>query len=373
MERQQCIRCYIHPEFEYKQLLRMFLKENVSLNIDLNRVEHRDDIVVCFNDLVEDAKEVLNWEKINSSFLSYVKSTYMRNYDGFFLKNAVMEAQNKKVDTLIVGSSYPQKGILDNELTCCKAKNLAMGSQDYYYGCRLAEKVLERNHQIKKIIIGGGYYTIFCDLSRTAEIGVRLVADVYYPILKDVHNTLILPERITSIESCIWNFDYIVRLFSEKIYRKNSRKYFNAAKTRFEDRNVFWQDTARLWYELSDEERRKAAEKVTEGHNKFLKYTGTYKENIHMLKEFALMCEALEVDVWMVIFPSSEEYLTGLNPEYRVRFYEAMNTLNGKVHLMDFNDNEEFKKDDFDDADHLSEKGARKATAILNMVMKAAE
>lgn len=93
------------------------------------------------------------------------------------LKKNNVKANN--VETLISGSSY---GIFGIE-PVMNSINLSLPSQDIYYSCKLVKKALDNNKKINKVLLCIGYYTIYCDLSKSSENW--RVDEVYYPLLKD--------------------------------------------------------------------------------------------------------------------------------------------------------------------------------------------
>lgn len=73
----------------------------------------------------------------------------------------------------------------------------------------------------------------------------------------------------------------------------------------------------------------------------------------------------------IVITPVTSYYLDYLDPDFKSEFYRVLNEVNGIVHLLDLSDNKEFVDADFNDTDHLNDRGAKKLT--LNIVQALAE
>lgn len=67
----------------------------------------------------------------------------------------------------------------------------------------------------------------------------------------------------------------------------------------------------------------------------------------------------------VVVIPTTEQYRKHLDSFFKNSFYDAINDVNGIVHLYDFSDMDIFKQDDFFDADHLNENGAAKFTELI--------
>lgn len=121
------------------------------------------------------------------------------------------------------------------------------------------------------------------------------------------------------------------------------------------------------WKDITADEKEKAGKDRADAHNKCIKYKESYEENIRVLNELVSECNERGVRVWIVVMPMSESYKKYLNPEFEKQFYEALNRIDGEIHLIDFNViDHNFSDEDFNDMDHLSEKGAIKVTEIIN-------
>lgn len=286
--------CYINENFKQVSILRKLLLDNINIIVDTNGLILNEndffvsDSVVSYENAY--SRENLNYDDIIKYFSSYMLKRYYANYDYYYLLNAFEDIFNSDIDTIAVGSSYSLFG-LDDAATKVKAKNLSLASQDFYYGCKIAEKVINKTENIKNIILGAGYYSFFSDLSKTQdEDEISRLSKVYYPILADYHNAYLIPESKDIIKSDIFDIKRIEAIFSRTYYDMNNGNYFNNNSKRFNSKSCLWANPSQEWKDISLEEKIKACEVRTSFHNKAIKYTKSYVENIEVLKRFVRIC-----------------------------------------------------------------------------------
>lgn len=362
--------CYIHPEFKHEELLKAFLKKEIRIKADTTGFLKEDELTIAYaGEEIDNGNEVLQWDVLFSELYSYVQSRWSRNYDGYYLKSAIADAWENDYETIVVGSSYARFGINEKELES-KTKNLALPSQDLYYGCKIAKTLLERNSNIKNVIIGSGYNYFFSDLSKTQNLSEKSrVSNVYYFNFSDMHNAYTIPEMMSAMKSSVWNIETIIELFSKEIYCNNGADYFHQNKLRFRAKTCMWGDKEKTWQMLTREEKSMAGNKRAELHNKLLKHQKTYDENVKILDEFVQDCEEKGIRVFMCVFPMTSYYFEKLNPQYKEIFYDTLNKLQGTVHVVDLNESAKFTDEDFNNMNYLNDRGAEKATGILNMIL----
>ena len=112
------------------------------------------------------------------------KWVHSRLHDYLYLQSE-LHFNKDKVDTVYAGSSYVIFGVNTKSNTI----NLGLPSQDIYYSAIAVKKALEKNKSIKKVVLGVGYYSLYCDLSQSkSPYEMERILDVYYPIFRDIHN-----------------------------------------------------------------------------------------------------------------------------------------------------------------------------------------
>ena len=355
-------KCMVSPHFKQMTLLKAFLL---------------DEIEICYSNMISQAeiefynghaREKIVWDKLCGYFYEQAEQYYLKNYDYYFLQNALIEAG--KCETIVVGSSYARFGI-EESLYKKRAKNLGLPSQDIYYASKIVKQIIELNYGVKDVFIGCSYYYFYSDVSRSRmEAERKQVSDIYYPIFGDLHNSMFLRKTDEFEKSSIFDVERIMKLIINEL--SNGMEYFSLFRSRESMKIGEWEPAECHWKDVEQEEKNRVAEIRADAHNKCIKYKESYKENIEILNELVNECNEREIRLWVVALPMSESYKKYFNPEFKLDFYRALNSIEGEIHLIDFNDIGIFIDEDFNDADHLSEKGAAKVTEVINQICEKA-
>ncbi|CEK31774.1 putative chemotaxis response regulator [[Clostridium] sordellii] len=353
---------YIHLNNEIKNdqiKILIVSEETVDSNLDFN---------LYFND-------VLYYDKLMNDMFVISEKIYYENYDYNYLSKTLEKCKRENIETLVVGNSYPLTGI-DSKLLSNISENLSISSQDLYYSYKLAEKVINNNKNIKRCIIGAGYYLVNHDLSKCkSEYSTNMVKYLYYPILKDKHNS----EKVDTIEisnlintlnnnviEYIFNLDFLHKHFIDLIHRENNG-YFNKNLRR---EMISILQGVKL-SSISETEKYRLGEIRASQHNDLSKYTETKKEYNLIFNDFINFLEEKGVEPVIVVFPTTKYYSKFINKTYENEFYKIIDGIKEKytVKLVDFSKMDIFEEDDFIDFDHMSEAGCIKITHELNKIL----
>ncbi|MFR3568720.1 MAG: hypothetical protein ACLTUR_12020 [Paraclostridium sordellii] len=353
---------YIHLNNEIKNdqiKILIVSEETVDSNLDFN---------LYFND-------VLYYDKLMNAMFEISEKIYYENYDYNYLLKSLEKCKCENIETLVVGNSYPLTGI-DSKLLSNKSKNLSISSQDLYYSYKLVKEVINNNENIKRCIIGAGYYLVNHDLSKCkSEYSINMVRCLYYPILKDKHNS----EKVDTIEisnlintlndnviEYIFNLDFLHKHFIDLLYRENNG-YFNKNLRR--ERISILQGVKLS--SISEAEKYRLGEIRASQHNDLSKYTETKKEYNLIFNDFINFLEEKGVEPVIVVFPTTKYYSKFINETYKEEFYKIIDGIKEKytVKLVDFSKIDIFEEDDFIDFDHMSESGCIKITHELNKIL----
>lgn len=357
--------CYVSPGFRDSNILRMFLYQDIKIVEDSSLYNEDREDVLTFD---VNRNEIHKWSDLAKYFYQYVMQAYARNYDRYYLENAIEEVCMQGCQTLIVGSSYARFG-LEDRLAHFYSKNLALKSQDIFYGSLIAKEMLDLQKGIKRIIFGLGYTTIFLDLSQTKnEKEKSRISHVYYPLFRNMHNATLLPETYPLIQSDVWNIEQIISSFSQSIYQSVKGEYFHTGYQRFHQKLCLWKD-ARTWQMLSKEEKEKIGKERAEMHNKSFARWETLKENIEILDELVSYCKQQNVEILFCVFPMGDDYMKYINPCFEKCFYQVLDRWKNEIDIIDLKQYAQFTDEDFIDMDHFNDEGAAKATQILNHIL----
>ena len=346
-------------------------KVKISPLISIDELSCNDLIIVSREDSTLSAElneyYVVIYEALIEEISRRVILIYRNNHDYYYLKNALNQAKDSNIETLITGSSYGSYGIDLSYFN--NAVNLSSISQDLYYSQKLVLQACQNNN-VKNIVFCVGYYCFYNDLSlmQSTEEVIR-ISKVYYPLLHDAHNCLFLPSKEDYIQSNdVIDFDSILESFALEEYRKG---FFTDVYPMLYCETKVWSDKTKQWCELSEQEKNDAGKIRAELHNKSIKHTMTLKENMLLFQNLVAYCNKKGINLIFVVTPMTKQYLSYLNPKFKDDFYNILDKTDGNVHLLDLASNDAFDNDaDFNDTDHLNDLGSAKLSSIISTILK---
>lgn len=335
------------------QTIRLLVNDSIKVYplISTADVRYNDFIIVSRFDSAPLVSTVYNhvivYESLLEQLSESISQIYHNNYDYYHLKYALNNSSNSDISTVISGSSYGTYGI---NLSCIdNAINLSSTSQDLYYSTKLIVKACQNNSNIRNVVLCVGYYCFHSDLSLTQSLDeLRRLSIVYYPLLHDAHNCLLLPPKTDfCIQSDIINFESILDSF---ISTECQKGYFNDLHPRSSCAIKTWSDKGKNWSELSTYEQDIAGKVRAEAHNKALNHQASFNENICLFQNFVNFCNNSNINLLVTVTPATKSYLKHLNREYKNTFYSVLNQIEGTIHLLDLSDEENFDNTiDFND------------------------
>lgn len=332
-----------------------------------------DIIIISKKDSVTESDFVLYTTLIYENFIEKIYSNiteeFQYNYDYYYLKNALRQAKNPSINTIITGSSYGLFDIDSDLLT--HEVNLSLASQDLYYSLKGIYEVCNTNKNIQNIVLCCGYYCFFSDLSKSQNsTQIMQISKIYQPLYNDIHNCTLLPPKADILfKSNIFDVQNLIDRYSMGEYEKH---YFHPDRPRKKYATKEWDDKSKEWIELSDNEKEEAAKRRTALHNKNYKRKLTLIENTSLFNKLVSFCTNNKINLLLVVTPSSKYYVESLYSGYKTAFYDVLNSVEGVIHLLDLSENDPMYSDeDFNDTDHLNDLGATKmTTSILNTLQE---
>ena len=339
--------------------MKIYVKESKSLSIQtvslmfydsvtivpllsLDDVLYSDLIIVSQSDVSSmtglEEYHVIIYEQLFQELSARVYQEYYNNHDYYYLKNALQQA----LDT---------------------------SSQDLYYSIKLLCQACETNKNIKNIVLCVGHYCFFSDLSLAKTPSeLQRISKVYYPLLHDSHNCLILPPKDEYyMQGNLIDLEKVITTYATADYKDG---FFNEKRPRNRCATVVWNAVSKSWSELSAEEKDKAGKTRAESHNKIIKHTASFNENLSVFQDFVYFCNDRGINLLLTAMPASSQYLKYLTPEYKNIFYSVLDKVDGTVHLLDLVEDSSFDNNfDFNDTDHLSDSGARKLSQMISSIL----
>lgn len=307
--------------------------------------------------------------------LKQLALTYLtHNYDYCYLD--AMHEKNRRTgaDTIMAGSSHAMNGIsekcFDREII-----NFSVSSQDIYFDFLHIKKACQEGRKvIKNCMINIGYNMLFQDLSLSKNSNY-LVRTVYEPLFHDAHFMQIespyhpLQEAI-ELGRGVFSAE-LVELFSREWIRNvlmEQGSYYGELIGR--EKNNIVSLKGIVWEQLADAEKEAYAGKRAADHNRLYAHKESRTENGRLLEEMTSYLAERDIRTVFVIFPFTGWYNQYINPAYREDIYSALDGLRTPVEFLDMNELDCFYDGDFLDTDHLNDKGAEKASKVLNEFLR---
>lgn len=354
-----------------KRSLAVWLKNDIEIKVfcGFEWIDPFDVIIVSdkdeeIDDSIHNEYNIIIFEEtideIYKQIINYVNS----HYDYYYIKNALDSVKTSEINTIITGSSYGKLGINANEMF--KTVNLSLSSQDLYYSLQGIQSACASSNTIKNIVICCGYYYFFSDLSKNKNCEVLSnISKVYVPLFGDeaYHNCFLLAKGESQLENPIFNVNSIAEIYGYSLYISG---YFNKNKFRNDYALKTWNDKQMDWKELTESERYLGGERRAKAHNRNIKRKMSYKENMIYFNQLIDLCRDKEINILWVVTPVTKYYREYLDKRYKNVFYDTLNRVDGTIHLLDLFEDDNFGVEDFIDADHLSDTGAKKLTKLIS-------
>ena len=313
--------------------------------------------------------EVLFYNKIAESLESAITIIFDKKYGFHLLQSGLNRcSKEEEINSVIVGNSYSLMSISEEDLNK-KAVKLAFYSQDLYYSIELAKKAIQLNENIKECIFGISYYILRHDLSSGRnEYSKSLVRNIYYPLLKDTHNSkedfVLEPNSI-----CDYNMDMLI----SSIFDLKKIEHFIFKKLYDLEDKTCRQVLGNMkeWQYLSKEDKENVALNRAIVHNKMFKYDNTKLEHSILLKEFVSYLKNKNIKLTVIVFPTTKQYYDNIMTEFKDELELVLDYLKeNEAFVLDLREySEEFNDSDFLDSDHLNSNGKIKATKIINSII----
>lgn len=278
---------------------------------------------------------------------------YRQMPNPYRLKYTYLKQHAADVEALILGSSHTYFGI-DPAALAVPAFNAANVSQDFRYDFYIFDKYRDLLTNLKYLILPVSYFSLWSDMEKGQEDWRIRKYQIY------------MGEHRYPIYNFRYNFEFT------QIGNKELLLYYLRRKTEGDctplgmgtsyakkDRKENWKSTGEtaagrhtVWGGKVDSEIR----------------ARRLENNIHYITSIIGGCRERNIKVLIVTMPAYRSYCENLNMDQLNQMYAVINkvVLSTGCSYLDLLKDSRFEDDDFFDADHLNECGARKASAILN-------
>ena len=261
------------------------------------------------------------------------------------LKKDYLNENAAEINTLILGSSHTFYG-LNPEYFSQETFNAAYVSQSLDLDYEILRKYDLKLKNLKTVIIPISYFSLF----ETLETDVEKWRIKNYVIYYDLENTYQLLDHFESLDNHIaLNVKKIIKYYVlNKSYITSS---YLGWGTNFNSKN----------------------KKTLNGEFTAKKHTAKnfnlYDENIKSLQKIVTLCRKNKVKVIFITTPTHASYYHNLNKNQLEKTTKTISKFvknNSNCEYINMLTSDKFTNEDFYDADHLNEIGAKKLSLFLN-------
>ena len=275
------------------------------------------------------------------SIAEYITRNYA--YSDYAYKHNYMLQNGDKVKTLILGSSHGYQGIDPNVIP--SAFNLANSAQPLQYDYELLKHYDSQLVNLENVILTISYFSFRSSFDLLTYDWQKTAYKVYMdvPVYSDF-----------SKYNFIASYMPLFRTVMGSVMR--DERQYTCDSLGFKAQSI---------KERSDEWENSEAKVAIKSHS----YTDTtyVHYNIEKLKEIIAFCKERNINLTLITTPTWHAYYENLNPAQLAEMYRIVERLQAEYNFdyYDFLKDKRFTSDDFINADHLNEDGAKKLTEML--------
>ena len=263
-------------------------------------------------------------------------------------KNQWLAEHASTLQVFVLGSSHTYSGI-DPTVFSLKAFNGAHMSQDLNYDEFIFRKFAPEMDSLKYLILPISYFTPYWKLEDTPDRGR----------VKDYMHYYQCPYHPYDLQYRFEVYDGLrPSVAMNSLMGKETKRFYT-------DLGQLNNYTRQLRKKNWQESGKPAAER----HSPPSLDSRLFEENLEHAGGIASLCEEKGVTLILLTTPTYQSYRAYLNPAQREKLHEFCGIIksgHGNIVYLDLEEDPRFVEEDFYDADHLNELGARKLTQILD-------
>lgn len=269
----------------------------------------------------------------------------------YTLKRNYMDEHSKNIEVLVLGSSHSYYGINPSYFSQ-HAFNAAYISQSLDLDLAILKRYENKWDNLKYIILPVDYFSLFTRL----EDGVENWRLKNYKIYYGIQN-----------ESGLWdNLEIFNGKFSLNVAKAKAFFFDKVILHSLSNENGFGQVTFNVDHKTLAASGRSAAKRhtTTLSHNKY------FDENLKTVEAILQFAEAHKAELILITSPAYKSYVAHLNPKQLLKTTHSISQLaKNRARYYNFINDSTFTAQDFYDADHLNDKGAKKFTIKLDSLL----
>lgn len=264
------------------------------------------------------------------------------------LKKEYLDQNISEINTLILGSSHTFYG-LNPEYFSKKTFNAAYVSQTLDLDYDVLNFYQSKLKNLKTVIIPISYFSLF----ETLETDVEKWRIKNYVMYYGFENKYQFTDNFESLNNHI----------TQNV--KKTIKHYVLGKSFITASNLGWGTNFN-----SENKRPLEGEFTAKKHT--VKNFDLYDENLKSLNKTIALCQKKKINIIFITTPTHSSYYTNLNPNQLEKTIKTISNLvkkNSNCKYFNLLKSDKFTKEDFYDADHLNEIGAKRLSLILDKLL----
>lgn len=261
------------------------------------------------------------------------------------LKKAYLDQNAAQINTLVLGSSHTFYGI-NPEYFSNKTFNAAYVSQSLDLDYEILKKYDSKLKNLKTVIIPISYFSLF----ETLETDVEKWRIKNYVMYYDLENNYQFTDNFESLNNHITqNIKKVIKHYAfHKSFLTSSHLGWG---TNFNSKN------------------KKALNGAFTGKKHTAKNFDLFDKNVKSLQKIIALCRENKVKIIFITTPTHSSYYENLKATQLEKTTNTISELvknNSNCMYLNYLKSDKFTNEDFYDADHLNEIGAKKLSIVLN-------
>jgi len=271
-------------------------------------------------------------------------------------KRAHLDAKSNDINVLFLGNSHIYFGI-DPKYMSRKSFNEAHISQSLNYDLAILEKYRNNWKNLKYVVVPIDYFTMFSSL----EHGVEKWREKNYKLYYDI-----------SMNSNLWNnFELTNGKLQKNLIR--TKRYL------FDNKSDITCDSLGFGFKYNSKHNKDLAETgeiAVKRHTIKIEDSSIFFKNVQTVKSLIAFSKQKNIKIIFITAPAYKTYTSKVNPHQlntTIRFIETLTHKNPNAYYHNFFYDTSFIAEDFFDADHLNEIGAKKLTLKIDSIINKIE
>lgn len=261
------------------------------------------------------------------------------------LKKDYLDKNAAEINTLILGSSHTFYG-LNPEYFSKKTFNAAYVSQSLDLDYEILKKYDSKLKNLKTVIVPISYFSLF----ETLDTDVEKWRIKNYVLYYGFENNYQFTDNFESLNNDI------------KLNVKKGIKHYFFNQSFITSSHLGWGTTF-------NSKNKKTLNGAFTAKRHTAKNSDLYDDNIKSLYKIIALCKKNNINIVYITTPTDKSYYENLN---KIQIEKTIKTItdlvknNSNCYYLNLLNSEKFTKEDFYDADHLNEIGAKKLSLLLN-------